>query len=130
MNSSSTAAWYAQLIKPFFAPPSWLFGPVWTCLYVTIAVAAWGVWQRAGWCRAHRWWLAQLALNAAWTPVFFGLHRSGLAALVIIALWLAIAGSIAAFAKVERWAAWLLAPYLVWVTFATALNVAIWRLNP
>ena len=99
-------------------------------LYITIAVAAWGVWKRAGWNRAHAWWLAQLALNAAWTPVFFGLHRPGLAAAVIVALWIAIVGTIAAFFKVERWTAWLLAPYLAWVTFATALNIAIWRLNP
>ena len=123
-------AWFASLAKPSWNPPPWLFGPVWTLLYITIAVAAWGVWKRAGWNRAHAWWLAQLALNAAWTPVFFGLHRPGLAAAVIVALWIAIVGTIAAFFKVERWTAWLLAPYLAWVTFATALNIAIWRLNP
>jgi tryptophan-rich sensory protein len=123
-------AWFANLAKPSWNPPAWLFGPVWTLLYITIAVAAWGVWKRAGWNRAHGWWLAQLVLNATWTPVFFGLHRPGLAVGIILALWFAISGTIAAFAKVERWTAWLLAPYLAWVIFATALNIAIWWLNP
>jgi len=122
-------AWYAALAKPPWNPPAWIFGPVWTFLYFTIAIAAWGVWKRAGLCRAHAGWLAQLALNAAWTPVFFGAHAPGPALVVIAALWVAIVATIAAFAKVERWTAWLLAPYLGWVSFATALNFTIWRLN-
>ena len=122
-------SWYPALAKPAWAPPAWLFGPVWTLLYTAMAVAAWGVWQRRGWSPPLALWLVQLALNAAWTPIFFGLQKPGWAFAEIVALWLAIATTLMAFAKVARWSAWLLAPYLTWVTFATALNFAIWRLN-
>ena len=127
--SAGPGEWYRSLVKPSWNPPSWIFGPVWTLLYIGIAASAWGVWRRAGWCRAHAWWLAQLALNAAWTPVFFGLHRMGAAIFVIVAMWLAILGTIWSFGKVERWTAWLLVPYLAWVSFATFLNITLWRLN-
>lgn len=122
-------AWYWALAKPSWTPPPWLFGPVWTLLYLAMATAAWGVWMRVGWSRPLAWWAGQLVLNAAWSPVFFGAHQLGWAAVIIVALWLAIVGTIVAFAKVARWPAWLLAPYLGWVSFATALNFAIWRLN-
>ena len=122
-------AWYPALIKPAWAPPAWIFGPVWTLLYLAMGVAAWGVWRRRGWSPPLALWLVQLTLNAAWTPIFFGLRETGWAFAEIVLLWLAIAATLIAFAKVARWSAWLLAPYLAWVTFAAALNFAIWRLN-
>lgn len=126
-------AWYASLNKPSWNPPGWLFGPVWTALYAMMAVAAWLVWRCGGFARQGRalmWFLVQLALNAAWTPLFFGLQRPGLAFAEIVLLWLAIAATIYAFRAVSRVATCLLVPYLAWVTFAAALNFTLWRLNP
>lgn len=125
--------WYASLKKPSWNPPGWIFGPVWTALYAMMAVAAWLVWRQGGWGKQRKpllIFLAQLALNALWTPLFFGLHRPGLAFAEIVLLWLAIAATIAVFRRVRRVAAWLLAPYLAWVSFAAALNFTLWRLNP
>lgn len=122
--------WYRALAKPDWTPPSWVFGPAWTFLYLSMAVAAWGVWRKAGWSTPTRWWLVQLALNAAWTPVFFGLRQPGWAFAEIVLLWLAAAVTLAQFLKTVRWAGWLLVPYLAWLTFAAALNFAIWRMNP
>ena len=125
--------WYASLNKPSWNPPGWLFGPVWTTLYAMMAVAAWLVWRRGGFARQGRaltFFLVQLALNAAWTPLFFGLQRPGLAFAEIVLLWLAIAATIYAFRPVSRVALWLLVPYLAWVSFAAALNFTLWRLNP
>ncbi|MFZ9932040.1 MAG: TspO/MBR family protein [Chthoniobacterales bacterium] len=126
------AGYYAQLVKPAWAPPAWLFGPVWTLLYVAMALAAWLVWRQGGW-RARRGPLAlyvvQLALNALWTPVFFGLRHPGFALVEIVVLGAAIVLTGRAFRPVSRLASWLLVPYLVWVVFAAALNFAIWRLN-
>lgn len=124
--------WYAALRKPAWNPPAWLFGPVWSTLYTLMAVAAWLVWKRGGFGVQRRplaIFLAQLALNAAWTPLFFGLQWMGLAFAEIIVLWLAIAATIAAFWSVSRVAAWLLAPYLAWVGFAAVLNGTLWWLN-
>jgi tryptophan-rich sensory protein len=124
--------WYASLKKPAWNPPGWIFGRVWTALYAMMAVAAWLVWKRGGFAAQRRplaLFLVQLALNAAWTPLFFGLHRPGLAFAEILLLWLAIAATIAVFRRVSRAAAWLLMPYLVWVSFAAALNFTLWRLN-
>ena len=124
--------WYASLRKPSFNPPNWVFAPVWTVLYVLIALSAWLVWRRAGWHggrRALSWWFAQLALNAAWTPVFFGAHRIGLALAIIVGLLVAISGTILAFRRHHALAAAMLLPYLAWVAFATLLNASIWRLN-
>lgn len=124
--------WYAALKKPAWNPPAWVFGPVWTTLYAMMAVAAWLVWKRGGFASQRRAllpFLVQLALNALWTPLFFGLRQPGVAFAEILLLWLAIAWSIAAFWRVDRMAAWLLWPYLAWVSFATVLNGALWRLN-
>jgi translocator protein len=126
-------ACYAALNKPAWNPPAWLFGPAWSLLYTLMAVAAWLVWKRGGFAAQRRplgLFLTQLVLNALWTPLFFGLHLPALALAEITLLWLAIALTIAAFWRVQRTAAWLLVPYLAWVTFAAALNAALWRLNP
>lgn len=125
--------WYAGLRKPAWNPPNWIFGPVWTALYAMMAAAAWLVWRRGGFVAQRRplaLFLAQLVLNAAWTPLFFGLRRPALAFADILLLWLAIAATTLAFRRVQPLAAMLLVPYLGWVTFAAALNFALWRLNP
>ena len=126
------AGYYASLVKPSWSPPAWVFGPVWTALYLMMAVAAWLVWRQGGW-RAHRaplsLYLLQLALNALWTPVFFGLRSPGLALVVIVSLGAAIVLTGRAFRPVSRVASWLLVPYLVWGVFAAALNFSIWRLQ-
>ena len=124
--------WYASLKKPSWNPPGWIFGPVWTALYTMMAVAAWLIWRRGCWAAQRRpltLFLVQLALNAAWTPLFFGWHRPRLAFADIVLLWLAILATLVAFRPVSRAAAWLLAPYLAWVSFATVLNLTLWRLN-
>jgi benzodiazapine receptor len=122
--------WYAHLIRPAWTPPNWLFGPVWTTLYAMMAVAAWRVWrQRPGVGPALRLFGVQLALNAVWSPIFFGARAPLPALLVIVAMLVAIALTIRAFARHDRTAAWLLAPYLAWVSYATTLNAGIWWLN-
>jgi benzodiazapine receptor len=131
-TSLGLGPWYDGLRKPTWRPPAWVFGPVWTILYAMMAVAAWLVWRRRGPARA---WLPlslfglQLALNLAWSGLFFGLRRPGLAFGGIVLLWVAILVTLLAFGRISRLAAGLLAPYLAWVTFATALNFAIWRMN-
>lgn len=124
--------WYARLKKPSWNPPGWIFGPVWSSLYTMMAVAAWLVWKRGGFAaqrRPLRLFLVQLALNGAWSPLFFGLHRPGVAFAEILLLWLAIVTTLKAFRPVSRVGAWLLAPYLAWVTFAAVLNFTLYRLN-
>jgi translocator protein len=128
----SPGDWYAQLQKPAWNPPNWIFGPVWTTLYALMGVSAWLVWRPRGFAAvrgALSLFLVQLALNALWTPVFFGLHLLGGGFLVIVLLWLAIIATIRAFARVNRVAAVLLVPYLLWVSFASVLNLTLWRLN-
>ena len=122
--------WYAALHKPSWNPPAWIFGPAWTLLYTLMAVAAWLVWKQVGWRRPLIPYFVQLALNAAWTPIFFGAHRLGWALVEIVALWMAILLTMADFHRVSKTAGWLFAPYLAWVTFAGVLNFALWRLNP
>jgi translocator protein len=124
--------WYAGLKKPSWNPPSWIFGPVWTALYTTMAVAAWLVWKRGGISGqrvALSLFLAQLFLNALWSPLFFGLRHPALAFADIVLLWLALLGTVTAFWSARPIAGALLLPYLAWVTFASALNFTLWRLN-
>jgi tryptophan-rich sensory protein len=124
--------WYASLKKPSWNPPGWIFGPVWTALYIMMGMAAWLVWLRGGFATRRKpltLFLAQLALNAIWTPLFFGFHWMGIAFAEILLLWLAIGATLLAFRPVSPVAAGLLAPYLGWVSFAAALNFTLWRLN-
>lgn len=124
--------WYATIQKPTWNPPDAVFGPVWTTLYLMMAVAAWLVWQRGG-LREQRSPLGlfgvQLALNVAWSWIFFGQHQLGWAFLELVVLWLAIAATAVAFFRCSKVAGWLLVPYLAWVSFAGVLNFTIWRLN-
>ncbi|WDZ84955.1 TspO/MBR family protein [Micromonospora cathayae] len=129
LGVSDTSGEYASLRQPAWAPPSALFGPVWSVLYAMIAVAGWLVWRRAGFGPALWVWTAQLVLNAIWTPIFFGAGRYGLAFVDIVVLWLLIAATVALFWRLSRPAALLMLPYWAWVTFAAALNLAIWRMN-
>ena len=125
-------AWYASLVKPAWNPPSSVFGPVWSVLYTSMAVAAWLVWRREGFARAGpalAAFGAQLVLNALWSFLFFGLHRPGVAFADIVALWVAILVTAALFWRVDWRAGALMVPYLAWVGFAACLNFALWRLN-
>jgi benzodiazapine receptor len=129
LAAGSAAATYRALELPAFAPPSWLFGPVWTVLYVLMAVAAWLVWRESGWNRALTLWSVQLVLNLAWTPLFFSAGWYAAALVDIVALLVLVALTVVAAARSSRLAAGLLVPYLLWVAFATALNAAIVVLN-
>jgi translocator protein len=130
---TAVRTWYAEIQKPSFSPPNWLFGPVWTILYAMMAVAVWLVWRQAD-TRATKLPLVlfgvQLVLNAAWSPIFFGLGSFGGALVDIVALWMAIVATLVAFVRVSLPAGILLIPYLGWVSFAAVLNFSIWRLNP
>ena len=124
--------WYATLEKPSFNPPNWVFGPVWTTLYISMGVAAWLAWRGAGGrilSAPATLFAVQLALNLAWSIAFFGAESPSLGLAVIAPLWIVIAGTIAAFWSLSRTGALLLVPYLVWVSFAAALNFEVWRLN-
>ncbi|MEV0901058.1 TspO/MBR family protein [Actinoplanes sp. NPDC049802] len=129
LGVAGTAGEYQSLDRPSWAPPSAVFGPVWTVLYVMIAVSGWLVWRRTGWSTALHWYAAQLVLNAIWTPIFFGFGRYGLALVDIVVLWSVLGVTVWKFRPVSRVAAGLLLPYWAWVTFATALNTAIWLAN-
>lgn len=121
--------WYAKLKKPAWTPPNWLFGPVWTTLYAAMAVAAWLVWKREGWQAALTLFAVQLVLNLAWSFIFFRFHNPGWAFAEIVLLWIAIAATAISFAPISKVSAALLVPYLVWVTYAAALTLSIWRMN-
>jgi len=126
------AGWYAGLRKPSFNPPNWIFGPVWMALYILMGVAAWVVWsQPASQLRAYAltWFAIQLALNFLWSMIFFRWHAIAGALGEISFLWLAILATMVMFWEVRPLAGWLLLPYLAWVSFATALNLGIFRLN-
>jgi tryptophan-rich sensory protein len=131
-TSVSVDGWYRMLPKPAWTPPSWIFGPVWTLLYLAMAIAAWLVWRRrlfSNVSTALSLFAVQLILNAAWSALFFGLQSPVLAFVNIVLLWGAILATMIAFARVTKISGWLFAPYILWVTFAAALNFAIWRMN-
>lgn len=131
--SIQAASFYAQLVQPGWAPPSSVFGPVWTALYAAMGVAAWLVWRRGGFAPARAaltLFLLQLAVNASWSWLFFAWHRGGAALADIVVLWALLLATVIAFWRRTAWAGALLLPYLLWVTFAGALNHAVWQLNP
>ena len=130
--SMNAGAFYGQLDRPPWAPPGWLFGPVWTALYVLMGIAAWLVWRGAGWTggrTAFVLFFAQLALNALWTWLFFAWRNGALSLAGIVVLLIFIVATMIAFGRVSRPAAALLVPYLCWVLFATALTAAVWSRN-
>lgn len=131
--SVQAGPFYAQLVRPAWAPPASIFGPVWTVLYVLMGIAAWLVWRATDF-RAARFplalFLVQLMLNALWSWLFFGWHQGALAVADIVLLGVAIAATLIAFWRVSRLAGVLLIPYLLWVMFASALNYSVWQLNP
>lgn len=127
----SVTTWYNDLHKPTWNPPNWVFGPVWTTLYVMMAIAAWLVWRERGLSSSKMplaLFAVQLALNAAWSGLFFGLRNPGLALGEIVLLWSAIVATTVSFARISGWAS-LLVPYLGWVSFAVVLNGVIWWAN-
>jgi tryptophan-rich sensory protein len=126
---AALAEWYPALRKPSWTPPGWVFGPVWTILYPLVAVAGWLAWREGRARLGPLVYLLQLALNGAWPWLFFGLRRVDLAFACVVALWIAILATVAAFWRVSRTSALMLLPYLAWVAFAAALNHAVWRMN-
>ncbi|MYM39781.1 TspO/MBR family protein [Duganella qianjiadongensis] len=130
--SVSAAAFYAALTQPAWAPPAWLFGPVWSVLYLLMAIAAWRISrQPSGAARtALLLYAAQLALNALWSWLFFGWHLGAAAFLCLLAMWALILATLIRFYRLERLSAWLLFPYIAWVSFAGVLCYTIWQLNP
>jgi tryptophan-rich sensory protein len=131
--SGNSFTWYDSLKKPVFTPPDWLFGPVWTLLYLMMGIAAFLVWQK-GLTKSRvrialAFFIVQLAFNAAWSMIFFGFHSVGLALFEIVFLWLAILATVISFWRVDRVAAVLLLPYIGWVSFAVILNAGIYLLN-
>ncbi|MEY4938574.1 MAG: hypothetical protein RIQ93_309 [Verrucomicrobiota bacterium] len=131
-TATSVREWYPVLTKPARNPPAWIFGPVWTCLYFMMSLAAWRVWRRGSRPavrKALTLFFVQLALNALWSVLFFGLRRPDLALAEIVFLWICLAVAQRAFWQIDRVAGWLWTPYLAWVTFAAGLNAAIVVLN-
>ena len=145
-TTPSIAGWYATLVRPALNPPAWVFGPVWTTLFALMGISLFLIWREydkltlsevEGLVVQRRRQIKvalvlfgiQLTLNTLWSIIFFGLHNPGAAFVEIILLWLAILATIIAFAKISKSAAWLLVPYILWVTFAAYLNFAIWGLN-
>jgi translocator protein len=128
-TSQSVAEWYPTLTKPSWTPPPWLFAPVWTTLYAMMGVSAWLVWRTGNAKVLMLLFFGQLLLNLAWSFLFFGARSPGLGLIDIIAMWIAIAATIFVFAFRSRLAAFLLVPYLCWVSYATALNAAIFMMN-
>jgi len=137
-TTPSIAGWYAGIVKPALNPPAWVFGPVWTTLFALMGISAFLIWssyakatedKKKGIRLALILFGIQLVLNTLWSIIFFGLHSPGGALIEIVFLWLAILATIIAFYKISKPAAWLLVPYILWVSFAMYLNYAIWALN-
>ena len=132
-TASSVKTWFQTLNKPWFNPPAWLFAPVWTVLYIMMGIAFYLVWTKTADASVKKtaiiFYLAQLLLNFCWSFLFFYAQQPGWAFAEIVALWVLIVGTIYWFRKAYKPAAWLLAPYILWVSFASALNYAIWQLN-
>ena len=131
--SVNAGSFYAQLMRPAWAPPGWLFGPVWTLLYTMMGVAAWLVWRAHGFRGAGTallLYVLQLLANALWTWLFFQWRQGALAFAEIVVLWLVLLTTVLAFRRLNAWAGLLLLPYLAWVSFAGALTYATWQLNP
>jgi tryptophan-rich sensory protein len=130
---SAIPSWYATLVKPSFSPPNYLFGPVWTILYIMMGISLYIIWNKGIKNKNVKAALyifgIQLILNTIWSPVFFGAHALFLALIIIIALWFYIVKTIKAFAKIDKLASYLLYPYLAWVSFASILNFSVWFLN-
>lgn len=131
--SIQAGTFYTQLVRPDWAPPPSIFGPAWTVLYALMGIGAWLVWRVAGFRGAKSeltLFLVQLALNALWSWLFFGWHRGALAFADIVLLWALIVATVACFWRIRPLAGVLLVPYLLWVSFASALNYSVWQLNP
>ena len=131
--TASAGEFYRDLVRPSWAPPGWLFGPVWSVLYLLMGISAWLVWRGGGFARARSTllvFLSQLVANALWSWVFFGWRQGGLAFAEILLLWVLIVATVGLFWRVSRVAAMLLLPYLAWVSLASALTLSTWRLNP
>ena len=130
---TNVASWYKQIIKPEWNPPNWIFGPVWTALYLMMGIALYLIWKSNTSVEKKRaaiiLWSVQLLLNFFWSFIFFTQHQIGWALVEIICLWLLILFTIFSFASISKTAAWLLVPYISWVSFAALLNYAIWELN-
>ncbi len=133
-TSGNVNGWFATANRPWFAPPNYLFGPVWTCLYLMMGISLWLVWKQPASTpfrnTALLIFIVQLVFNFFWSFIFFEWQQLGWALVEIIVLWLLILGTILLFARVNKTAAWLLVPYISWVSFATILNYGFWRLNP
>lgn len=132
LASVEASTFYASLTLPVWAPPAWLFGPVWTVLYGMMALAAWIVWRSGGWARRKAVltvFVIQLLVNALWSWLFFGGKQGGLAFVDIVLLWILVAWTLVAFWKIRVIAGALMVPYLLWITFAAALNYAVWQAN-
>lgn len=131
--SVQAGSFYAQLVRPEWAPPGSVFGPVWTVLYALMGIAAWLVWRVGGFRAAGTaltLFLVQLAFNALWSWLFFGWQRGALAFADVVLLWALVVATLAGFWRIRRLAAALLVPYLLWISFAAALNYSVWQLNP
>lgn len=132
-TSDNISTWFVNLKQPWFAPPNWVFGPVWTCLYLLMGYAFYLIWVSSTYShwkgKAITIFIIQLGLNFLWSYLFFAWHWLGLALFEICLLWVTIFLTILVFAKVSKLAAWLLVPYIIWVSFATILAFVYWQLN-